>query len=142
MKTLKLLLILMVVAIRSFGQTPQEREVLRAVEAFKSAMISADRMQLDQITADQLVYGHSSGKVQDKAAFIEEVVSKTPLTYRTIEMSEQSVRISEETAVVRHIFSATTTGANGDGSLRIGNMLIWQLRDGKWKLLARQAYKL
>lgn len=142
MRTIKLFFTLMALAISSFGQTSGEKEVLLAVEAFKSAMVSADRGQLDRITAEQLVYGHSSGKVQDKAAFIEEVVSKTPLIYRTIDMSDQTIQISGQTAVVRHIFSATTTGASGNGSLRIGNMLIWQLQDGKWKLLARQAYKL
>lgn len=120
----------------------QEKEVAQAVEQFKTGIINADRDILENIFADKLVYGHSNGKVQNKAECIEEIVSLQPNDYLTITLSDQTIVISGETAVVRHIYSSDFLSKGVKGSLRIGNVLIWQKQEGKWKLLARQAYKL
>lgn len=119
-----------------------EKAVAAAVEQFKTAIISAERAKLESITADKLVYGHSGGKVQNKAEFIEEIVSLQPNDYLTIDLSEQTITVSGETAVVRHIYASGFTSNGVPGSLRIGNVLIWQNQEGEWKLLARQAYRL
>ncbi|MBN1277706.1 MAG: nuclear transport factor 2 family protein, partial [Deltaproteobacteria bacterium] len=92
--------------------------------------------------SDKLVYGHSAGRVQNKAEFIEEVVSLQPNDYLTIDLSDQTITISGNTAVVRHIYSFDYTSDGVPGSSSIGNVLIWQEQEGKWKLLARQAYRL
>ena len=126
---------------QSESQSKDEKEVARVVEAFKTAMMTADQNILGRITADQLLYGHSSGKVQSKPEFIEEIVSKVPFSYTTIDLTEQSILIAGETAVVRHIMAATTDAKGTAGALKIGIMMVWQKQSGEWKLLARQAYK-
>lgn len=120
----------------------QEKAVAAAVEYFRTGIINADRDLLESITSDKLVYGHSGGKVQDKAEFIEEIVSLQPNDYLVVDLAEQSITISGNTAVVRHIYSSDYISDGVPGSLRIGNVLIWQEHEGKWKLLARQAYRL
>jgi hypothetical protein len=52
------------------------------------------------------------------------------------------LNISGKNAVVRHLF--ITKGSN-DGKMtdvRIGVLMVFQKKNGHWKLLARQAYKL
>jgi len=120
----------------------QEKAVAAAVEDFKTGIINADRELLESITSDKLVYGHSGGNVQNKAEFIEEIVSLQPNDYLTIDLEDQTITISENIAIVRHIYSSDFTSNGVEGSLRIGNVLIWQEQDRKWKLLARQAYRL
>ena len=121
----------------------EEREAIQAaVEDFKTGIINADKDLLDNIAAEQLVYGHSSGNVQDKDAFIEEIVSKQPNDYLTIDMADQTITVSGNTAIVRHIYSSEYTSNGSTGNFRIGNMLVWQKQQGTWKLLARQAYSL
>jgi hypothetical protein len=142
MKILLSILFTLVVITTGKAQTGDEKKLAQAVETFKLAMISADKDLLQTITAEQLVYGHSSGKVQNQAEFIEEVVSSKPLDYITIELVDQTMKFSGKTAIVRHIFTAQITNAGVAGNLRVGNTLIWQKQHGKWKLLARQAYKL
>ena len=137
-----ILWLLLIVGIVAQAQTKEEKAVGAAVEEFKKAVIEANKSLLEAITAEELVYGHSSGKVQNKAEFIAEIISAQPLDYTSIDLSEQTIRISANTAIVRHIFSAQTMANGTEGKLRIGNMLIWQKQKGKWKLLARQAYKL
>ncbi len=120
----------------------QEKEIMAALEKFKTGIIDADRTILEDIFADKLVYGHSGGKVQNKKECIDEIVSLQPNDYLTIDMADQTITISGETAIVRHIYSSEFTSNGTPGSLRIGNVLVWQKQDGKWKLLARQAYKI
>ncbi|HET6557710.1 MAG TPA: nuclear transport factor 2 family protein [Prolixibacteraceae bacterium] len=137
-----ILWVLLVVGMAANSQTKQLKEVGAAVEVLKKAVIEADKSLLEAITAEGLVYGHSNGKVQNKAEFIAEIISAQPLDYVSIETEDQTIALSGNTAVVRHIFSAETMANGTAGKIRIGNMLIWQKQKGKWKLLARQAYKL
>jgi len=120
-----------------------ETDVAAAVQQLMKAMTTADESLLLSVTADELVYGHSSGKVQNKTEFIAEVLSGQPLVYVSTELLDQTVQMSGDAAVVRHIFTAETKNVDGEpGSLRIGVMQVWQLQNGMWKLLARQAYRL
>ena len=104
--------------------------------------IDADKNILDNMTAEELNYGHSAGKVQNKTEFVDEVISGKPLDYLKIDLEGQTIKVTGKTAVVRHIFNAETSSNGTPGKLRIGNMMVWQKQKGKWKLIARQAYKL
>ena len=118
-------------------------DVEAAIELFVKGIMAADESILKSITADDLIYGHSSGKAQNKSEFIEEICSRIPFVYFNVKPLEQTIQITGDVAIVRHIYTSETKNVDGEsGNIRIGNMLIWQLQDGKWKLLARQAYKL
>jgi hypothetical protein len=123
-------------------ESGEQKNVTAAVETLKKAIVDADKSLLESIAADELVYGHSNGKVQNKSEFIQEIVSKQPIDYVKVETTDQTITIAGNTAVVRHIYSAETINNGTPGSLKIGNMLIWQKQKGKWKLLARQAYRI
>ena len=119
-----------------------ETDVAMAVNQLMKGFMNTDENILKSVTADELVYGHSSGVVQNKSEFIAEIVSRTPLVYVNIELLDQTIRITGNVAVVRHIFMSETKNTDGEpGSLKIGVMQIWHLQNGMWKLLARQAYK-
>jgi hypothetical protein len=123
-------------------QTAAEKDVASAVENLIKGFVDADKDLLDKMTAEELIYGHSSGKVQNKTEFIDEVISGKPLDYVKFDLEGQTIMVSGKTAVVRHILNAETISNGAPGKLRIGNVLIWQNQKGKWRLLARQAYKL
>jgi hypothetical protein len=119
----------------------QEEEVAQAVTILMKGIQNADGTILKDVAADELVYGHSSGKVQNKDEFIAEIVSKEPLIYSSIQLGDQTIKVVGETAIVRHVFTAETLSNGTAGNLKLGNVLIWQRQKGKWKLLARQAYR-
>jgi len=125
------------------ADTGSDTEVAAAVDQLMKGLIDADKDILENITAEGLVYGHSSGKVQNKTEFVNEILSGIPLDYLKIELLDQTIKIIGDAAVVRHIFTSETVNNEGAPvSLRIGNVLVWQLQQGNWKLIARQAYKL
>lgn len=136
-----LLIICLTMAIHVSAQTKDEKEVAAAVEFMKKAMIDGDRAELTQVAADDLSYGHSSGTIQDKAAFVEQIASKKSV-FVTIDLTDQTIKVDGNTAIVRHKLAAQTNDGGKPGTVNLGILLIFQKQKGEWKLLARQAYKL
>ena len=141
MKNLLAFLFCLVLAVQSFSQSKDEKAVADAVEALRKAMIDADKKTLEDLSAPELSYGHSSGVVEDRAAFVDNIVSGKS-DFVTIALSEQTVKIVDNTAVVRHKFAADTNNGGTPGKINLTVLLVWQKQKGKWKLLARQTARL
>jgi ketosteroid isomerase-like protein len=123
------------------AQSGDEAAVNEAVEALRKAMLAADKAKLEELVADKLSYGHSAGKLETKAEFIEVVASKKTI-YKSITLSDMSTSVVGANAIVRHIFSAETEADGKAGSARVGVLQVWNKDGGRWKLLARQAFRL
>ena len=121
------------------AQSPDEAAVAQAVEAFRKAVMAKDRSQLEALIADHLHYWHSDGRVETKSEHIADVLSKRAL-YKSIDLTNQTVKVAGDTAVVRHNLTAESEREGGKmQSTRIGVFMVWQKQGGQWKLLARQA---
>ncbi|QKJ30030.1 nuclear transport factor 2 family protein [Mucilaginibacter mali] len=142
MKKLHLLLFAcLIFTATAFAQSKDEKDVTAAVEFMRKAMVDGNRADLTKLAADDLSYGHSSGKIQNKAEFVEAIASGAS-DFVTIDLTEQTVKVVGTTAIVRHKLSAQTNDGGKPGSTVLGIMLIFQKQKGQWLLLARQAYKL
>ncbi|HLN08722.1 MAG TPA: nuclear transport factor 2 family protein, partial [Xanthobacteraceae bacterium] len=62
--------------------------------------------------------------------------------YHSITLTDATATIAANDAIVRHIFSTEFEADGKPGTSRVGVLQVWQKQDGRWKLLARQAYKL
>ena len=141
MKRTFLFLMLFSCSLVTRAQTADQKAVAAAVETLRKAMVDADKANLEKITADALSYGHSSGKVEDKAAFVDAIVTGKS-DFKTIELADQAITISENVALVRHKLSGETNNDGQPGTVNLGVLLIWQKQKGQWKLIGRQAFKL
>lgn len=116
--------------------------VLDILEQFDGAIITRDAEVLSSIASEDLTYGHSSGKIQDKEEFVNDVVNG-PFQFLTITNENQSVDISGNVAIVRHILSANAINNGTAAQVHIGVVMVFKQGDnGDILLLARQAYKL
>ncbi|SFU85981.1 nuclear transport factor 2 family protein [Pontibacter akesuensis] len=140
-KTLYLLTLCLTFALSSNAQSKAETEVAAAVDKLKTAMVDGNQQALEAITANELSYGHSSGNIEDKAAFVSSLTSGKS-DFVTMDLTEQTVKVAGKTAIVRHKLSAETNDSGKPGTVKLGVMLVWQKQQGQWKLLARQAYKI
>lgn len=120
-------------------QTGKESAVSAAVEALRKAMIAGDKAGLDKLSLPELSYGHSSGRIENKAEFIEALVSGKS-GFSAIELSDQTVNVIDKIALVRHVFNGKRK-ADG-GNMKLSILTVWLDRGDQWKLLARQAAKL
>jgi ketosteroid isomerase-like protein len=123
------------------AEGPDAAAVAEAVSALTKAMLTADKAKLEALTADQLSYGHSSGKVEDKKDFVDVIASKKTV-YKSIELSKQTVAVAGNDAIVRHAWESESGTGDGKWNVsKIGVLQVWQKQPSGWKLLARQAFK-
>ncbi|MEZ4810269.1 MAG: nuclear transport factor 2 family protein [Allomuricauda sp.] len=121
---------------------PKVEDVEEAVKIFNSAMVNPQREVLEELCSDQLTYGHSSGLIQNKEEFIDDLMNG-PFDFSSVEALDQTVHLVGETAIVRHIFFAQATKEGEPIEIKLGNIEVFKRNEaGKWELLARQAYKL
>ena len=74
----------------------------QAVEALRKALLEADKAQLEKLTADQVSYGHSDGRVQNKAEFLDGVMTRKAIV-KSITFPELKVGVIGNAAIARHI---------------------------------------
>lgn len=117
-----------------------DKDVALAVDHLTQAMLHKDIPELNALTAENLTYGHSSGKIQDKQAFIADIETGKS-AFKTLEMQNQTITVSGDVALVRHHFSAQALKGTEVVPTEIENLQIWQKQNGKWLLVGRQAYK-
>jgi hypothetical protein len=125
----------------ALGESAEDAVVGQAVEALRKALLTADKAQLETLTASQLSYGHSDGRVQNKAQFIDGVITSKSVI-KSLTFPELSIAVAGDAAIVRHLFEAESETDGKTATVKIGTLQVWQKQDGNWKLLARQGYKL
>jgi hypothetical protein len=124
---------------RAAAQGGDEAGVKQAVEAFRKAMLGNDRAQLDALTAAALSYGHSDGKVQNKAEFIDGAVKSH---WKSISVSDETTHIVGSNAISRFTLTGESESDGKINAVKIGVLMVWLKQDGHWNLLARQAVKI
>ena len=124
------------------AQSADQRAVAEAVEALTKAMIDVDRAKLEALSADQLSYGHSAGRIENKKEFVDYLVSRAS-AFRRIDLSDQTISLVDNEAIVRHLMTGETISPAGQVTpVRIVVLQGWQKQGSDWRLLARQAYRL
>ena len=125
----------------ALAEAGDEAAVKQNVEALREALLKADKAQLERLAAEQLSYGHSDGRVQNKAEFIDGVMSRKA-TVKSLNFPDLKIAVAGDAAIARHLYESESETDGKPNSIRIGTLEVWQKQGGSWKLLARQAYKL
>lgn len=141
-KSFLFMLVFFLAPLTLLAQKKEEQAVADAVRRLNQAMIDGNNISLDELTAKKLSYGHSSGLVEDKDTYITALVDGT-FGFSSIDLTDQTISIVDNVAIVRHKFSAGTDDKGKQpGTVRLAVLQIWQKQKGKWLLLARQAARL
>jgi len=125
----------------ALAEAGDEAAVKQSVEALREALLKADKAQLERLSADQVSYGHSDGRVQNKAEFIDGVMTRKAVV-KSIEFPELKIGMAGNNAVARHLWVSESEMDGKPTSTKIGILSVWTKQDDGWKLLARQGYKL
>jgi ketosteroid isomerase-like protein len=123
------------------AQAGDVEDVNAAEEARYAVMIAQDRGALAAILADEFIYHQPSGKVQNKAGYIEQITG-----------GDVKINSAERYDIKINVYGDTATAT---GSTKVDVVLkgepklfdlrfldVWVKRDGRWQIVARQsAYK-
>jgi ketosteroid isomerase-like protein len=140
MKKLLFMISSLTIVLAISAQTKEASAVAASVQMLNNAMVDADKIRLDALVSSALSYGHSSGLVEDKQAFIEKIVGGKS-DFVSIILSEQTIDVQRKTAIVRHILKAQINDGGKPGEVKLKILQVWQKEGKSWKLLARQAVK-
>lgn len=112
----------------------------QAIEKFYNAIRDKNAAAFEPLLTQDVSYGHSSGRIENKAQFIANVMD--PKTkWKSIYGAKQANTISGDTAISRHVMTGENERDGKPGTANMDSMMVWQKHGGAWKLLARQAYK-
>jgi len=140
MKRLTVMLLIFAAGLGANAQSKDEATVAASVEKLRAAMVSGNKENLESVLSPDLTYGHSGGKIEDKAAFVDAITTKKS-DFLSIELTEQTISITDDVAIVRHILSANTNDGGKPGTVHLGIVLVWKKTKDDWKLIARRAFK-
>jgi len=122
----------------AFAADDGQQAVAKAVNALRDAMLAGDGATLRAMTMDQLTYGHSNSRLEDKAAFVGSLDGKN--AFKALDLSDHAIQVVGDIAVARHTFDSVNNLPDGKtNTAHIKVLQVWKKVDGTWKLLARQA---
>ena len=121
------------------AQSTDSGPVAQAVQQLHEALLKRDQKRLSELTAAQLTYGHSTGGVEDRATFIDNVAAgKT--SFARIDFDESVISVTRDVAWVRGSMRAEMNSAGG-GTAQVAFKILYVFikERGAWKLLVRQS---
>ena len=122
------------------AESADEAAVAQAVEALRQAIFGQEKTQLEALCAEQLSYGHSDGRVENKAQFINGVMTRKAIL-KSLTLSDHAITVVGTTAIARHAWASESETDGKATSTKIGVLQVWQKQGGTWKLLARQSVR-
>ncbi len=106
-----------------------------------AAMVALDMAALDEMLADDLIYTHSSAKVDGKASLLQAMSSGTN-AYTALEPSDVAASDLGEIVMLTGSAAMTVSLSGRPTSFRVRFIDLWANRDGVWRMVAWQSTRL
>lgn len=120
----------------------QTEDALRkAEEQFGAAVTRQDYAALERILADDMIYTHSNGVVDDKTKFIASLKDGTR-KYESIQIREMTVRPFGNTAAVAAKVTMVITSRGETAPREMRYLRFWAKKGGQWQLVGHQSVTL
>lgn len=111
-----------------------EQAILAADKARIAAVLGRNRAGLEAVMSDDLVYVHSSGPQEDKATYIDRIVSGH-YQYKSFDIVSRSMHLIDG-LVFDNGDNKVDIVRSGDLHKLAGRFLmVWRQEQGKWRLL-------
>jgi hypothetical protein len=132
--------LLLLITCAGFAQAAKVEEQVNRLNA--AIFRDKDSAVLDDLLYVTVTYGHSSGKIENRAEMINGAVYNKA-GYRDFRMENFSVFFADKkTAIVGHVLRAITIDNGTESPLQLSVLQTWIRKKGKWKLAARQAVRI
>ena len=127
---------------RSLGAAaPNEQTIADAEKAWAKTVLASDIAALGKMVADDLIYGHSNGAVDNKTSYLTKFKEGT--RYETLDHKSITVRVYGETAAAAHC-KVHMKVVSQAGTIESDMMMlhVWVKRGENWQLAAHQTCRL
>jgi ketosteroid isomerase-like protein len=123
------------------AQSGEEAAVAQAVESLRKAMFARDVKGFEALISDNVSYGHSAGRIENKQQFIKAALANKAVM-KSLAFTDQTVKVTGNHAIVRNTYNAEAEVDGKPRSTKIGVLMVWAKEGANWRLYARQAYRL
>ena len=123
------------------AQSGDEAVVAQAVESLRKAMFAKDASQFEALISENVSYGHSAGRIENKKEFIAAALANKSVM-KSLAFTDQTVKVTDNSAVVRNTYNAENELDGKASTTKIGVLLVWAKEGDTWRLYARQAFRL
>jgi ketosteroid isomerase-like protein len=153
MKHLLLVLSLIAAAPFAFAQNPAkeartdddaEKQVRKLEHERVAALVKGDLNSLDRILSDDLIYTHSTGRIDTKASLIDSIKSGAQ-KYEAMDHDDLAVRVFQKVALLTGKSSVRVRSGGASAELRsfqIRFMNVYAKQGGRWQMVAWQSTRL
>lgn len=111
---------------------------LAADEARRAAMVAADCDALSQHLSADLVWTHSSGRIDDKAAVLESITSGS-VEYLALDNEDVATALYGDICLYFGIVVGRVRKGGAERNLRNKFLSVWKWADPGWHMLAWQS---
>ncbi|MEO8582147.1 MAG: nuclear transport factor 2 family protein [Flavitalea sp.] len=142
MKKMFFLLAVLIVTISSANaQSKDSAAVADQVAKLNAGILKEDTAALKLLTEKSLSFGHSSGRIESQQVFVSNV-SQGAIHFKTLDITDQTITVSGENAIVRNSLHGDITNNGAPGEINLKVLMVWHKdKKGTWRLLARQGFK-
>ena len=120
------------------ARSADEQDVLKVDSDWAAAEMRRDEAALERVMDNRFIATFGQGKPVDKPTFIKSILSEDPRTVVTQELSNRSVIVDGDTAVVVEADTQTTV-KNAEKSVLFWRFTVTYIkRQGRWIALAEQ----
>jgi ketosteroid isomerase-like protein len=118
-----------------------EDEIRAADQRWAAAVKAGDTAALERMYTRDLIYAHASGKVEDKAQYIDRLKTGKQ-KYREVTIESTKVVLYGDSGISHSI--VRTIGVNDSGPFNdhVMMMHVWVKHGGEWRLAAHQTTKI
>ena len=117
-----------------------EHEVIAADDRRFQAMVKQDWGALDAALADDLVYVHSTARVESKAEHVGNLKSGKP-NYRGASPRERKVRVRGDVAIINGVSEMHVENAGKEQRFTVRYLAVYAKTGSAWRMTAWQSTK-
>ena len=128
-------------ALSAHAQSNEEANVAQAMESLRKAMVAKDAKQFEALVSENVSYGHSAGRIENKKEFIAAALANKSVL-KSLTFTDQTIKVTGDKAVVRNTYNGVSELDGKTNTTTIGVLLVWNKEGDTWRLYARQAYRL
>jgi len=115
--------------------------ILKLEQDWEDALLKSDVTVLERLYADTMIYTHSSGSVDDKKRYLENIRSGNT-KYESMKRDEINVRVYGNTALVTCHWQVNVMSAGNKVNTNARYLHVYVRQNNRWQLVAHQATRL
>lgn len=125
----------------ALAQGGEEAAINARIEELRLGLMNKDKAKLESVASDNMSYGHSAGRIENKKQFVDAVMGRKAVV-KKLAFTEPKLAVHGNTAIARHFYESESEEDGKATAIKIGVLQVWQKEGGAWKLYARQAHVL